>query len=268
MPINLSAEEFARIFEPHGHTDHAYLTHHYQRYVSTLKEFCSTWTPERGLRVLDIGAHWLHQSVLWRKEGFEVTALDLPVTFDMDSVQSIAREMDIDLIPCTDLAAADAFDVLEDSSVNVIVFAEIIEHLTFNPVRFWKQIHRILAPGGRIVITTPNYYAWNGRAWNSGRFLKGFGGGISVDEILNTHTYGHHWREFARHELIRYFCLLSPDFNTTKAKTVRNYYPAPAERGKRIAGRIFETFPGLRPNLHLEIELTSKQHGIVAKPGW
>ncbi len=264
----LSVEDFARVFEPFGHTDVAYLKHHYQRYASTLTEFQSTWAPGRGMRVLDIGAHWLHQSVLWRNAGFEVSALDLPATFDMSSVQSIAGAMDITLIRCTDLDAADAFDIVADSSIDVIVFAEIIEHLTFNPVRLWKQIHRVLALSGRIVITTPNYYAWNGRAWDIGRFIKGFGGGITVDEILNTHTYGHHWREFTRHELIRYFCLLSPDFNTTKAKTVRNYYPPLSQRSKRVKGRIFENFPGLRPNLHLEIELTSKKHGIVASPAW
>ncbi len=268
IPAQLSAEEFARIFEPHGNTDHTYLAHHYQRFVSTLGEFRSTWTPEHGMRVLDIGAHWLHQSVLWRKAGFDVTALDLPVTFELDNVQSLAREMDIKLIACADLQAADALNVVADSSINVILFTEIIEHLTFNPVRFWKQIHRILAPDGRIVVTTPNYYAWNGRAWRPGRFLLGSGGGIRVDEILNMHTYSHHWREFAMAELIRYFSLLSPDFRIAKAKHVRHFPQAGKHRGTGILSGVFETIPGLRPNLHLEVELVSKDRGIVIEPGW
>ena len=117
-------------------------------------------------------------------------------------------------------------------------------------------------------MTTPNYYAWNGRAWDFGRFLRGFGGGISVDAILGTHTYGHHWREFSKHEVIRYFCLLSPDFNTVKAKTVRNYYPEANDARRKLASAIYERFPGLRPNLHLEIELSSKDHGIVMQPSW
>lgn len=188
LPVNLSADEFAVLFEAHGGTDEVYLARHYPRFVSTLNEFCSTWKGERGNKVLDVGAHWLHQSALWRKAGFEVSALDLPTTLEMLDVQSLAHEMDITLISCPDLQAADAFDSIPDSSINVILFTEIIEHLTFNPIRFWKQIHRILAPGGRLIITTPNYYAWNGRTWGLVRFLRGLGGGISVENILRTHT--------------------------------------------------------------------------------
>lgn len=268
LPVNLDAEEFSRLFDAHGSTDHAYLACHYPRFASTLNEFCSTWNGERGTRLLDVGAHWLHQSVLWRKAGFEVTALDLPVTFEMHNVRSIAREMDIALIASADLQTADAFDVIADSSINVILFTEIIEHLTFNPVRFWKQIHRILAPGGRIVITTPNYYAWNGRAWALGRFLKGSGGGLQVDDILKLRTYSHHWREFAMSELIRYFSLLSPDFRIAKAKRVRHFPQAEKQRGRGLLSGALESFPGLRPNLHLEVELVSKDRGIVIEPTW
>ena len=267
-PTNLKADEFARLFEAHGATDHTYLARHYSRFTSTLSEFCSTWTPERGMRVLDVGAHWLHQSVVWRMAGFEVTALDLPVTFEVENIRSLARQMDITLVACADLGAADALDVVADSSINVILFAEIIEHLTFNPVRFWKQIHRILAPGGRIVVTTPNYYAWNGRVWRPWRFLRGSGGGISVDDILNMHTYSHHWREFAMAELIRYFSLLSPDFRIAKTKRVRHHAQVDRQLGRRILGGVLEILPNVRPNLHLEIELDSKKRGIVVEPRW
>ncbi|MGB0133434.1 class I SAM-dependent methyltransferase [Dokdonella sp.] len=244
------------------------MTHHYRRFTSTLEEFCSTWDLSRGNRVLDIGAHWLHQAILWEHAGFKVTAVDMPITFEMTSVQSIARANNIQLIPCDDLEAASALDAIPDSSIDVILFTEIIEHLTFNPVRFWKQVYRILAPKGRLLVTTPNYYAWNGRAWDVMRFLRGFGGGLSVDGILGTNTHAHHWREFSRLELIRYFCLLSPDFNTVKAKSVRNYYPQVATGMKRVVSKAAEAIPGLRPNLHLGIDLRSKEQGIVMEPGW
>jgi 2-polyprenyl-6-hydroxyphenyl methylase/3-demethylubiquinone-9 3-methyltransferase len=220
------------------------------------------------LRTLDIGAHWLHQSVLWTQAGFKVTAVDMPITFDMPHVKSIADRFGIKLNPTSDLEASIEFDDFPDSSFDVILFTEIFEHLTFNPVRFWKQVHRVLSPGGRIVLTTPNYYAWNGRAWDTRRFLGGFGGGISVDDILNTNTHAHHWREFSLHEVIRYFCILSPDFNTVKAKRVRNYYPKSSRLGSKLGHIFLETIPALRPNLHLEIEITSKKHGIVVKPSW
>lgn len=267
-PAKFTVDEFARLFEAHGSTDHVYLARHYPRFASTLNEFCSTWNAEQGIKVLDVGAHWLHQSALWQTTGFNVTALDMPFTVEQAGVQSLARELDIRLIACADMQATDALDVIADSSINVVLFTEIIEHITFNPVRFWKHIHRILAPGGRIVVTTPNYYAWNGRAWGLSRFFRGSGGGISVDEILNLPTHGHHWREFAMAELFRYFSLLSPDFTIVKAKHVRHYPQKEDQRGTGILSGTFESLPVLRPNLHLEVELVSKDRGIVIEPTW
>ena len=269
MNINpLPLDELLAIFEGYGGTDRDYLKHHYRRFVSTLVEFDGSWNRARGVRVLDIGAHWLHQAVMWRRAGYEVTAVDLPITFEFENVRQAALTERIRLIPNADLERAPGLSGIEDGSMNIILFTEIIEHITFNPVHFWTEIHRILAPGGRILVTTPNYYAWNGRVWEWKRFLSGFGGGISVDDVLRLNTYAHHWREFARREVIKYFCLLSPDFNTIKAKTVRSFYPPPASRAKRMAEKIFELHPWLRPNLHLEIELTAKLHGIVIKPSW
>lgn len=265
--IDLSLPAVTERCQRHGGTDIAYLAHHHQRFLTTLETFDRTWDRRRGARVLDVGAHWLHQAVMWRMAGYAVTALDLPLTLELPSVRSLAEAEGIRLLPNADLEHCPALAGVPDDAFDVVLFTEILEHLTFNPVRFWREIHRVLAPGGRIVITTPNYYAWNGRVWHWGRFLTGFGGGLSVDEILGTHTYGHHWREFARKELIRYFGLLSPDFVTVKALTMRNYYPRSGDRVP-FAERLFERIPWLRPNLHLEIELVAKRHGIVIEPRW
>lgn len=261
-------EQIRSLFRTYGGTDDDYLKHHYRRFIATLIEFDHTWDRGRGVHVLDVGAHWLHQAVLWRRAGYEVTALDLPITFDFPNVRRAADQEGIVLIPNPDLERPIGFSQLQDSSVDIVLFAEIIEHLTFNPVAFWREIFRVLKPGGRLVITTPNYYAWNGRTWEWGRFIRGFGGGLSVDDILNINTYGHHWREFSKRELIRYFCILSPDFNTVKAKTMRNYYPLPEDEKTGFPRRLWEMFPGLRPNLHLEVELREKSKGIVVNPGW
>lgn len=247
-----------------GHTDLDYLRHHWARFFETKREFCSGWPRERGLRLLDVGAHWLHQSWLWAIDGFEVTAVDLPVTFEYPSVRSMAERHGMRLVPCSDLESAQALQAISDDSIDVMLFTEIIEHITFNPIAFWTQVHRILAPGARIIVTTPNYYALQGRAWAPGRFLKGFGGGITVDEILGMRTYGHHWKEFTLHEVIRYFCLLSPDFNCIKACYPDRF----GLSSKASAARVQRWFPKLRPNLHLEIELPTKQAGITASPTW
>lgn len=267
MQGSCSYADLIDIFRAHGGTPEQYLSEHYRRFVVTLEEFRSTWPKQRGCRVMDIGAHWLHQAVLWRLAGFDVTGVDLPGTFEAQSVKRTATAMDIPLLKCPDLEQARELESLPDDSFDVILFAEIIEHITFNPVIFWKQVYRILSPGGRIVVTTPNYYSAKGRAWSPWRFLRGMGGGVRVDEILGFHTYAHHWREFSRAEMLRYFNLLSPDFVVAKARLMPTYQLS-SVRWKRLAQRLFDNVPILRPNLHIEIELPNKKHGIVAKPGW
>ncbi|WP_426702437.1 class I SAM-dependent methyltransferase [Rhodanobacter sp. Col0626] len=263
----LSLDEMLDEFNKHGGTPENYLSDHYQRYWITLQEFSSTWKDHSLNRVLDVGAHWLHQSLVWRHAGFLVTAVDLPGTFEVDSVKRLAQTHDILLRKCPDLEQAKEFESFPDNSFDIILFSEIIEHITFNPVKFWTQIHRILSPGGRIIITTPNFYSWKGRAWNPYRYIKGMGGGINVDDILGLHTYAHHWREYTRSEIKRYFELLSPDFTVAKSKTLRTYTPS-KKKWKRVVQSILEVMPGVRPNLHVEIQINTKTNGITAKPHW
>ncbi|MDR3446338.1 MULTISPECIES: class I SAM-dependent methyltransferase [unclassified Dyella] len=258
--------DFLALFESHGGTPADYLDDHYLRFRATFDEFRATWKQE-GKRVLDVGAHWLHQSVMWRQGGFEITAMDLPGTLRDPRVRSVAEAMDITLLPCVDMEQAQELSYIPDDSMDIVLFTEILEHITFNPVHFWRQIYRVLKPGGRIVVTTPNYYSWKGRAWQPLRFLSGQGGGISVDEVLGHHTYGHHWREYSAREIARYFRLLSPDFTPAKLRLMHTYRLSDV-KWKRITQQLMDACPLLRPNVHAEIELTSKQAGIVAAPSW
>jgi hypothetical protein len=43
-----------------------------------------------------------------------------------------------------------------DAAFDVVLFSELIEHLGVNPVRTLSEIHRVLRPGGALVVTTPN----------------------------------------------------------------------------------------------------------------
>lgn len=262
-----SFDELIKLFDKYGGTPEVYLSQHYQRFIKTLDEFCSTRADHTRNRVLDIGAHWLHQSIIWRLAGFELTAVDLPGTFEEQNVIDIAAHFNVRLLKCPNLELAHELEALPDDSADVILFTEIIEHITFNPVMLWRQLYRVLAPGGRIVVTTPNYYSAKGRAWRPLRFMAGMGGGISIDEVLGVPTYGHHWREYSRREMLRYFKLLSPDFVVAKARAMPTYALS-AVSWKRVLQVGFDRIPVLRPNLHIEIELPAKRHGIVAQPHW
>ncbi|MBI5287840.1 MAG: class I SAM-dependent methyltransferase, partial [Chloroflexi bacterium] len=56
----------------------------------------------------------------------------------------------------------DCFDVehdrfpYDDNTFDLVLFCEVIEHLFENPVHTLSEIHRVLKPGGAMVLTTPN----------------------------------------------------------------------------------------------------------------
>ena len=51
---------------------------------------------------------------------------------------------------------------LRDGSVDCVVAGEIIEHVP-DPDQMLTEIHRVLAPGGSLVISTPNMVSWANR---------------------------------------------------------------------------------------------------------
>ena len=88
-----------------------------------------------------------------------------------------------------------------------------------------------------------------------------------MEEILGTPTYGHHWKEYSRYEVERYFRLLSPDFRIHRSLYVGD--AVPWQSMKTALRQAVQTMaPVLRPRLHVEIDLPRKSHGITARPKW
>ena len=266
-----SLQEFGERFFARHETDRGYLSAHYPRFQETKRRFFAGRLAGRGpLDVLDVGAHWLHQSLLWRADGHRVTAADVPDTLALPNVKAVAAENDITLIPYERMDTGHALDAVPDDSIDVVLFAEILEHITFNPIAFWREVYRVLAPGGRIVVTTPNYYWARGRLWDLGRVVSRRGGGLTVEEILHTPTYGPHWKEYSLREVVTYFSMLSRDFMVARADYVPDPRGLPPGGGLQgLCARWIESSHRVFYwGLHVETELRQKQHGIEVVPHW
>ena len=256
-------------FDSHGGTAVSYLHDHYARFIETRRRLTPRLDHRRDSRILDIGAHWLHQSLVYAMDGFEVTALDLPDTLELAQVKELARAHGIQLLPNADLAHPGALAGTPDDSFDIVLFTEVIEHLAFNPVAMWREIYRVLKPGGCIVVTTPNYYALRSRLRQWLRAIQLLGGGIGVEQILSLHTLSHHWKEFSRREIVRYFHLLSPDFTCRNIGYIEKQSASLKLRhGGGILLWIERILPPMRPDLYVEIELTGKASGITLEPRW
>jgi SAM-dependent methyltransferase len=83
----------------------------------------------------------------------------------------------------------------ETGSFNLVIFAEIIEHLLNDPCKVLREIKRVLKPGGSLILTTPNV----ARLEN---VTKMVGGTNIYDPYSGYGPYGRHNREYTRVELM------------------------------------------------------------------
>jgi SAM-dependent methyltransferase len=99
---------------------------------------------------------------------------------------------------------------LADSSFDTILCWETMEHFNFNPVKFVRELHRALKPGGRVCITVPNKASFQALVV----LLFGRGEKSLIDSYYQFENYesngkkafyGFHWREYSPPELTMLF---------------------------------------------------------------
>jgi len=90
-----------------------------------------------------------------------------------------------------------------------------MEHITFNPVRFWQRSHGLPRSDGIVYITTRNAFKLLSLLGAIRGIVTLFRMGADVRHIVEHVTYGHHWKEYSAKELVRYFATLSPDFDVS-----------------------------------------------------
>lgn len=85
---------------------------------------------------------------------------------------------------------------LPDESFDLVLYCEILEHLTNDPCHALRRIRNLIKPGGHLVLTTPNV----ARAENVTRLLDGAN---LYDPYSGYGPYGRHNREYTCEELRR-----------------------------------------------------------------
>jgi 2-polyprenyl-3-methyl-5-hydroxy-6-metoxy-1,4-benzoquinol methylase len=131
-------DDFYAMFAKYGDPGKDYIYQAYPRFCLTKRFLTETVTPSNGGRILDIGSHWLHSASLYAMDGFSVTGADICYNDEIPVVKGISQEFNIKLICLRDLSNPIELDSLPENSFDVILFTEILEHITFNPVAMWK----------------------------------------------------------------------------------------------------------------------------------
>lgn len=259
--------EYIKYFEKHDGLGVPYLLEHAHRFLCTHDLVVAGLDKSTNPLILDVASHWLHNAYLYTRDGFRVIALDQEGgAISTEVVNRFADGHGIKLLPCKALSDPIELDTaLADDSVDVVMFTETIEHITFNPVNFWSQIYKKLKVGGKIVITTPNYFYYRGAfARDVLKVLCGSGSGISIYDILHAPDYSPHWKEFSSKDMYQYFGYLSSDFRITRLLYNNLYGRAQPGLWFRLCRKLAPKF--FHRTMYIEVELTRKEAGIQAVP--
>jgi SAM-dependent methyltransferase len=113
-----------------------------------------------------------------------------------------------------------------DGVYDLVVCCEILEHLLINPSHMLAESHRVLAPGGYLLVSTPNVVrAENLRAMIEGRNVN--------DRYHGNGIYGRHNREFTREEVD--LLLTACGFEVVRSETREVYGTAAPPPGREDA---------------------------------
>ena len=114
-------------------------------YVRT-RRYLGRLYPQRG-RLMEIGCGMGFLLKTFSKDGWDVVGVEP----DRGFCQFIEQHHGLKALP-TILEDSD----IPEASVDVVVFLHVIEHLP-DPLSTLRAIHRVLKPGGHLVIETPRY---------------------------------------------------------------------------------------------------------------
>jgi 2-polyprenyl-3-methyl-5-hydroxy-6-metoxy-1,4-benzoquinol methylase len=174
-----------------------YLDFHTARFKDTL----NLLGPGEGKRLLDLGAFPGHLTLAVQALGYQVEA----VTGTNESargLQNFITRLSGHQIPVTLADVEFQSFPFQDKSFDVVLAAEIIEHLPYNPYHMLREAFRVLKPGGRIILSTPNLPKLD----NLLHFLKGQTIHPDIQlpfyKTFKSILIGRHIREYTASELI------------------------------------------------------------------
>ncbi len=101
-----------------------------------------------GTRTLEIGAAQGNISLLLAETGYDATAVDMRESYLSYSRKKYERGS-------MHWVSGDAFEVLFDKLFDMVILAEIVEHVA-HPDDLIARALTLVAPGGFLIVTTPN----------------------------------------------------------------------------------------------------------------
>jgi len=124
-----------------------YLAESHEDYWSVREALAMYVADKTSAKILEIGSGLGYLTYSLIEAGYNVTGMDVSQTAVSRAIKNFG-----DHFICGDLFE---YSRLAPESINIVILTEVLEHVS-NPMEFIKSIVKLLKPGGRTIITTPN----------------------------------------------------------------------------------------------------------------
>jgi SAM-dependent methyltransferase len=271
LPIGYSRERLLAALEPASIDGSAlgemaaYVQADIERFIHTL-----SLAPEniRG-KALEIGANPYFMTLLFRKfrPDLEFTLVNYFGGDTHEAVQHVSfpgfdhDPQDIGLAYHNANLELTALP-FEENSFDLVLFCEVLEHLTVDPLHAMQELKRVLKPGGRLVLTTPNA----ARLENVSAFVEGRN---IYDPYSKYGPYGRHNREYTRHELSLLLTHCGFEIETFYTANVHDDIAVNAQHAAAISA-IINGIPNRKYDLgqYLFTSSINRRKADVGRPSW
>jgi SAM-dependent methyltransferase len=236
-----------------------------ERFLHTL----ALVSPDAGGRLLEIGANPYFTTLLLRRfrpalelslvNFFGAGAGDGRQQVEFENFEGQSERVAFDY---RNANVEDAPLPFPDAHFDHVLFCEVLEHLTLDPLRAVRELKRVLKPGGSLVLTTPNA----ARLEN----LIAFAEGRNIYDLYSGHgAYGRHNREYTKSELHALMEHAGFDNDTSYTASVHDDVLTPQTRPAAI-NRLIARHPGREATLgqYLMTRWTNARPGSEKLPQW
>jgi SAM-dependent methyltransferase len=186
-----------------------------------------------GCRILEYGAVPLLVTAALAEMGYSVSALDVaPERF----ARAISR-LGLDVRRCDVEVERVPFAT---ATFDAVLFNELFEHLRINPIFTLTEVRRVLRPGGRLLLSTPNLRSFRGIRnlvlHNQGHVASA--GVYQQYEKLDTLGHMGHVREYTTREVSEFLARVGFEVETVVYR---------GGHGRGLVGLAERLVPALRP---------------------
>ncbi|WP_446875181.1 class I SAM-dependent methyltransferase [Phormidesmis sp. 146-35] len=251
ISLGANAEEYSQAMSPEAEqVELRWASEKIRLLIKTLKAL-----PQRE-RVADIGcrsggqaAYYQEQAGIREMHGFDIAPVPLA---EARKKGIVTHEWISGVSPCP----------VEDNFFDAIIAGDLIEHLVDTDV-FLEELHRVLRPGGYLLITTPNLAWW----WSRVRLLLGKVpggiGSVSFQHADDTAVDRKHLRVSTNSEWVYLF----KQHGFKCVSTTGYYYPGLLREPLNTVDRVFTQKPTLA-NSNLFLLHKSESLGTLSVETW